>query len=95
MLRLTATTLGALAILASSLEVAQAQQPDPKSCSEVHAYCMQLCGNGTPPPPPTWTCEANRCVGLAECVSTGFYKMGTQFGHRPPSRTSWGPFEKK
>lgn len=71
------------------------QQPDLQTCTEVHTYCLKLCGNGQPTPPPTWTCEANRCTGLAECLATGQYKMGTQFGHHAPNRTSWGPFQKK
>lgn len=75
---------------------AGAQQPDKlETCSEVHAYCMQLCGHGVPTPPADWKCEANRCNGLQECLATGIYKMGTQYGHRPPRRTDWGPFQKK
>lgn len=72
-----------------------AQQPRLETCSEVHAYCLQLCGNGVPTPPVDWKCEVNRCIGLEECLRTGSYRMGTQFGHRAPRRTEWGPFEKK
>ena len=70
-------------------------QDDLKTGSEVHAYCLRLCTTATPPPPADWKCEANRCVGLQECLNTGQYRMGAQFGHHAPRRTLWGPFEKK
>ena len=98
---IVAGLLGAsLASVWSLCPQASAQEQVPlqqalRTCSEVHAYCLKLCSNGTPPPPPEWTCEANRCVGLQECMNTGQYRMGTQFGHHPPRRTLWGPFERK
>jgi hypothetical protein len=66
-----------------------------RTCSDVHAYCMKLCAAAQPKPPPEWTCEANRCFGFAECLTTGQYKIGTQFGHRTSSKSSYGPYEKK
>ena len=81
----------AAALLASTAVYAEQLQ----TCTEVQAYCMRLCNGSTTPAPATWSCEANRCSGLAECLSTGTYRIGTQYGHRPPSRTTFGPYEKK
>ena len=66
-----------------------------QNCSDAHAYCMRLCRGATPPPPQGWTCEVDRCFGLQECLTTGHYRIGTQFGHRPSNRTTYGPYEKK
>ncbi len=85
----------ALAIGLVATGAVKAQQPTFETCSEVQAYCMQLCANGVPTPPADWKCEVNRCFGLQECLATGIYKMGTQYGHRPPRRTEWGPFQKR
>ena len=74
---------------------ARAQQAPLQTCSDVHAYCLSLCAKATVTPPPTWVCEVDRCFGLQECLSTGQYRIGTQFGHRPSARTSYGPYEKK
>ena len=74
---------------------AEAQVETQQTCSEAHAYCMRLCNGSTTPAPPGWTCEAERCVGLPECLTTGFYRIGTQYGHHAPRRTSYGPYEKK
>ncbi len=66
-----------------------------QTCSDAHAYCMRLCNGATTTPPPDWTCEKDRCFGLQECLNTGNYRIGTQYGHRPSSRTVYGPYEKK
>ena len=73
----------------------RAQQPALQTCSDVHAYCLSLCARATVTPPPTWTCEANRCFGLQECLTSGHYRIGTQYGHRPSARDSYGPYEKR
>ncbi len=77
------------------VQSARAQSPALQTCSDVHAYCLSLCAKATVTPPPTWKCEVDRCFGLQECLSTGQYRIGTQFGHRPSNRTSYGPYEKK
>ena len=66
-----------------------------RTCSEAQAYCMKLCAAAEPTPPRDWKCEEKRCFGLGECLSTGNYKIGTQFGHHDPSKTSFGPYEKR
>ncbi len=66
-----------------------------QTCTEAHAYCMRLCNGATTTPPPDWTCEEKRCFGLQECLNTGYYRIGTQYGHRPSNRTTYGPYEKK
>ena len=86
---------GAICVGGIGVLPAAAQQPSLQTCSDVHAYCLSLCAKATVTPPPTWTCEVDRCYGLQECLSTGQYRIGTQFGHRPSSRTSYGPYEKK
>ena len=80
-----------LAVPGAVLAQAETQQ----TCSEAHAYCMRLCTGSTTPAPSGWTCEANRCFGLQECLSTGTYRIGTQYGHHTPRRTTYGPYEKK
>ena len=83
---------GAVLALLAGMAVAQEAI---KSCSEAQAYCMRLCTNAEPIPPADWKCEEKRCVGLGECLGTGIYKIGTQFGHHPPNKTSFGPYEKR
>ena len=96
MAQMTMTGWLRLAVGCGALHLAQAvQAEEQQTCSEAHAYCMRLCDGSTTPSPPGWTCEANRCVGLQECLSTGIYRIGTQFGHHPPRRTTYGPYEKK
>lgn len=97
-MKLLAATRGLALVFGASVALAataSAQQPELQTCTQVHSYCLNLCANGTPTPPPTWTCDANRCIGLQECLTTGEYRMGTQFGHHPPARSIWGPFQKK
>lgn len=85
----------AMMLFIVSCEPAMAQQPTQQTCTEAHAYCMQLCTNADTPPPAGWSCEADRCFGLKECLESGTYRIGTQFGHRPPRRTTFGPYERK
>ena len=80
---------------ASAFGSLQTRADQPQTCTEVQTYCMKLCSTAEPPAPATWSCEANRCSGLAECLNTGTYRIGTQYGHRPPNRTTYGPYEKK
>jgi hypothetical protein len=68
---------------------------EPQTCSAAHAYCLQLCNASTLPPPSGWSCEVDRCFGLQECFTTGFYRIGTQYGHHQPSRSIYGPYDKK
>ena len=81
--------------ISAALPVSVAWAETMQTCSDAHAYCMRLCTNATLPPPPGWTCEVERCFGLPECLSTGHYRIGTQYGHRPSNRTTYGPYEKK
>jgi hypothetical protein len=87
--------IGAVAGLLLAALPACAQQAPLQTCSDVHAYCLSLCAKAPVAPPPTWVCEVDRCFGLQECLSTGQYRIGTQYGHRPSNRTSYGPYEKK
>ena len=81
--------------LAFSLTASAQSQDNLQTCTDVQTYCMRLCAAAVPPPPPDWTCAVNRCAGLTECLTSGHYRMGTQYGHHTPRRTTWGPFEKK
>ena len=87
--------LAAIAMTAAHHPTQTAQAQALQTCSDVQAYCMQLCQNSKTPTPPEWTCEANRCYGLRECLTTGHYKIGTQYGHPKSTRESYGPYEKK
>jgi hypothetical protein len=86
---------GATIVASSVLSTAVLAQENLVTCSDVHAYCMRLCSNARIQPPAGWTCEANRCFGLQECLTTGHYKIGTQYGHPKSARDSYGPYEKK
>ena len=93
---LVSVTLAAtVAVTAVHHLTQQAQAQTLQTCSDVHAYCMQLCQKSATAPPPEWTCEVNRCYGLKECLVTGHYKIGTQYGHPKSTRESYGPYDKK